>query len=132
MADNVERVQSLYGAFRRGDLATILDALSSDAEWVSNGDAATIPWGGVRKGRGGAESFFRELGGHVDFESFEPKEFLDAGSNVVVLGRTSARIRQTGRTFVSDWIHVFTFLDGRVIRFREYYDSEAIQRALTP
>jgi ketosteroid isomerase-like protein len=131
MFDNTEFVSSLYAAFGRGDVQTILDACDPAIEWVSNCGDDAIPWGGTRSGPAGVLSFFRALEEHLAFEAFEPQRFLDAGNAVTVLGRTRARSKSGGRgMFDSEWAHVFTIADGRVTRFQEFYDTAAIQRAL--
>lgn len=131
MTDNPAFVRSLYDAFGRGDLQTILDNVDPAIEWVSNGSGETIPWGGTRSGRAGVASFFQALGDNLDFEAFEPRQFLDAGDAVTVLGRSRARSKGNGGgTFDSEWAHIFTIRDGKVARFQEYYDTAAIERAL--
>jgi ketosteroid isomerase-like protein len=131
MTDNPAFVRSLYDAFGRGDIETIIDNLDPAIEWVSNGSGDTIPWGGTRSGRAGAASFFQALGDNLEFEAFEPRQFLDAGDAVTVLGRSRARFKGNGSdAFDSEWAHIFTIRDGKVARFQEYYDSAAIERAL--
>ena len=131
MTDNPAFVRSLYDAFVRGDLQTILDNVDPAIEWVSNGSGESIPWGGTRSGRAGVASFFQALGDNLDFEAFEPRQFLDAGDAVTVLGRSRARSKGNGGgTFDSEWVHIFTIRDGKVARFEEYYDTAAIERAI--
>ena len=130
MADNKALVQSLYAAFGRGDVPFILGNLDAGAEWVSNGNPAAIPWGGARRGHAGALEFFQLLGGHLDFEVFEPRLFAAEGDLVFVQGRTVAKVKSTGRAFDSEWTHVFTFAGGKVTRFHEFYDTQAIIAAL--
>lgn len=52
-----------------------------------------------------------------------------AADNVIVLGRTLARVKSTGKKFDSEWIHVFTFKDGKLERFQEFYDTAVIVEA---
>lgn len=130
--DNKHFVQSLYEAFGRGDVAYILARLDDAIEWVSNGSADVIPWGGTRRGQAGAQSFFESLAGHLDFERFEPRQFAADGDLVFVHGRTVAKVRTTGRRFDSEWVHAFTIAGGRVRRFQEFYDTAAIAAALPP
>ena len=131
MTDNSAFVRSLYDAFGRGDLQSIIDNVDPAIEWVSNGSGETIPWGGTRSGRAGVASFFQALGDNLDFEAFEPRQFLDAGDAVTVLGRSRARSKgDGGGTFDSEWAHIFTIRDGKVARFQEYYDTAAIERLL--
>ncbi len=131
MTDHSDLIRTLYAAFGRGDLPTILDAAASGVTWWSNGDAATIPWAGSRSGRDGMRDFFVALTAHLDFEAFEPREFFPSADTVIVLGRTRARHKSGGRGVLDcEWVHTFTIRDGKLIAFREYYDTAAIERAL--
>ncbi len=132
MPDNKAFVQSLYAAFGRGDIPFILAHLDDAIAWVSNCSSDRIPWGGTRKGRAGAQSFFQALADHLDFELFDPREFAADGDLVVVHGRTVAKVKQTSRRFDSDWVHLFTIAGGRVTRWQEFYDTDAILAALRP
>lgn len=126
---NSNSIRSLYAAFGRGDVKSILDALDPLIEWLSNGDARIIPWGGRRGGLAGAASFFEALADNLDFEAFESRVYFEDGDTVVVLGRTRARVK-SGGVFDSDWAHVFTFRNGKLLRFREFYDTKSIADAL--
>jgi ketosteroid isomerase-like protein len=133
MIDTAETVHSLYAAFQRGDLATILAACDPKIEWVSNADPELIPWGGHRKGVQQAKKFFAEIAEHVEFESFHPLRFFPGEDSVTVLGRTTARLKPSGGYFDSEWAHLFAFgPDGKVTMFREFYDTNALVRAYLP
>lgn len=43
MMNNIELVQSLYDAFKRGDLETIFAVADPDIHWVSNANPPLIP-----------------------------------------------------------------------------------------
>ena len=60
---------------------------------------------------------------------FEPRQFFAAADNVIVFGRTQARVKITGRKFDSEWVHIFTFKDGKLERFQEFYDTAVIVEA---
>lgn len=130
MADNCSFIRSLYAAFGRGDVKTILDNVDPSIEWISNGDAKAIPWGGRRKGVAGTAYFFKSLSENLDFEIFEPRDFFDAGDTVIVIGRTRARLKSSGGVFDCAWAHVFTVKNGKLSRFREFYDTAAIVSAI--
>ena len=131
MTDAETFVRSLYAAFGRGDLKTILDNLDPAVDWRSNCASATVPWGGRREGLVGATSFFQALSVNLDFEVFEQNEFHEADDTVTVLGRTRARNKKAGHgVFDSEWVHVFTVKNGKLTRFMEFYDTAAIERAL--
>jgi len=132
MTDQVTFIQSLYAAFGRGDLDTILKNCDPAIEWVSNGTAGTIPWAGAHTGVAGAARFFELLAASLDFEAFEPRQFFPSGDTVIVLGRSRARHKHAGKgVFDCEWAHVFSVRDGKLARFQEFYDTAAIERALT-
>jgi uncharacterized protein len=129
--DTVQRVVALYEAFGRGDLATIVAAMHPDIEWISNGDPALLPWGGTRRGIAEAKTFFAALAENLDFEAFEPREFLGGADFVTVIGRTRARVKRTGRLIDSEWAHVFRFAGDKLASFREFYDTHEEVLAFT-
>jgi len=131
MTDNPNLIRSLYDAFGRGDVKAILDNVDPSIEWISNGDGKTIPWGGKRGGVGGVASFFQALADNVKFEAFEPRQFFASGDVVTVIGRTRAQFKKPpGGIFESEWAHIFTFKNGKLSRFQEFYDTAAIEHAL--
>jgi len=132
MPDNKAFVQSLYAAFGRGDVPFILAHLDESIVWTSTCSSGAIPWGGIRNGRPGAMSFFQALADNLDFELFEPRQLAADGELLFVHGRTVAKARSTGRKFDSEWAHLFSIGDGRVKRFQEFYDTDAILAALRP
>ena len=121
MENHTAFVQSLYASFGRGDLGAILDACDPAIAWSSNADAGRIPWGGARHGKDGVTAFFVALGGNLDFEAFEPRQFFPSGDTVIVLGHTRARFKTGGHgVFASDWAEVFTVRGGKLVSFQEH------------
>ncbi len=66
---NVDLIQSLYAAFGRGDIATIVNALSSDVDWNVNGRHKDHPLIGTWKGPGEVQKFFQGIAEHQEFDS---------------------------------------------------------------
>jgi len=122
---NISFVQSLYAAFGRGEIATIIGALAPDVVWTVNGDGKVYPLMGTWKGPKAVEDFFRGVGEYEEFSDFSPREFHSTEDRVFVLGHYAGKIKTTGGAFKSDWIHVFTVRGGKVVSFREFNDSHA-------
>ncbi len=129
MMDNIEFVKSLYAAFRRGDLETILASSAPNIGWISNADPALIPWGGERNGVAAVQEYFRELAAHVEFVSFTPREYFGGPDFVTVLGHVTGRLMPSGGHFDDEWAHMFKIRDGKVIEFREYLNTHALVQA---
>ncbi len=121
---NVEVVQETYEAVGRGDLPALLDLLTDDVEWTFQGPSM-IPFAGTRRGREGVAEFFSLVGGNLEFERFEPREFVAQGDTVVVLGFERSLVKATGRTFEQEWAHVYKLRDGKVAEFLALEDTAA-------
>ena len=59
-----------------------------------------------------------------------PEEFLDAGDQVVVLGRYQGIAKQSGLPLDVPFVHVWTVREGRVTRFRQFLDTAGWNAAL--
>lgn len=127
--ENVQIVKEAYAAFTRGDIPAILNALTDDVVWFLPGPTDIVPVAGERRGREQVGQFFSTLDENQEALQFEPQEFIAQGEKVVVLGHYRWRIKPTGRVFASEWVHVFTLRDGKVVGFHEYYDTAAIVEA---
>jgi len=126
--ENVSVVQSVFEAFGRGDVEALLKLLTDDVRWMVSGPTE-VPYMGDRRGREQVKEFFIALGSNVEFERFEPQEFVAQSERVVVLGSERGRVRCTGKDFDNDWAMVFTVRDGRVAQFRSYENTAAVADA---
>jgi ketosteroid isomerase-like protein len=125
---NTKLVQDAYAAFGRGDIPALLALLDPGVEWTAI-VGSRIPTSGTRHGRDGVSEFFQQLGASIDFERFEPREFIAQGDKVVTLGHYTGRSKATGRSFASDWVMIFTVRNGLLTRFMEFADSAGINQA---
>jgi ketosteroid isomerase-like protein len=128
--DNKRVVRRVFEKFGSGDVPGLLEMISEDAEWAAPGPEV-VPYFGERKGREGALEFFKNLGFDVEFELFEPGEFIAEGDRVVVLGRERGRVRRTGKVFENRWALVFTVRGGMVAGFRIYENNAAVAEAFS-
>ena len=126
---NITLVQGLYGAFTRGDIATLIEGLTPDVEWISGGRKEDFPVFGVHTGRHGVQQFFAIVADTQDFTEFAPHEYYADGDKVIALGHYTATIKKTGRSAASDWAHVFTIRGGKVSRFHEFTDTARFAEA---
>jgi len=128
-AANIAFVQSLYAAFGRGDIATIINGLAADVDWTVNGRRKDYPLLGNWKGPAGVQTFFQGVAEHEEATEFSPREFFAAEDRVCVLGHYAWKIRKTGRAVASDWVHIFTIRNGKVVKFREFNDTAQFAEA---
>jgi ketosteroid isomerase-like protein len=126
---NIAQVQSLYAAFGRGDVATIIVGLAPDADWQSVGRKVDYPAFGPRRGAAEIQDFFKVVADNEDFSEFSPREFYAADDKVFVLGSYTLKMKKTGKAVSCEWVHVFTFRDGKVTGWREHTDTAQFAEA---
>ncbi|MFZ5495811.1 MAG: nuclear transport factor 2 family protein [Verrucomicrobiota bacterium] len=125
----VALVESLYAAFGRGDIATILGALSTEVDWRGNVDrnapgADRVVMFRPRQGRTAVQQFFVDLGTTVELHAFTPQSFMSNATEVAVHVTLEFTVRATGRRMAMAAIHHWTFgTQGKVIRFTDYFDT---------
>lgn len=127
--DTTQIVLDLYAAFGRGDIPAILGLLAEDVDWHFVGRPEDIPFAGHRHGHDQMVEFFAAIGRTVEVIEFGPREITACEDKVVVLGHERVRVRATGRTFETDWAHLFTVREGRIARLREFYDTATVAAA---
>ncbi len=126
---NVTLVQSLYAAFGRGEIATIVNAMTPDSTWEMVGPATDFPTFGLWRGQAGVKDFFAAVEANLAFSDFSPKEFYAVDDKVFALGHYAMTVKKTGKPLASDWIHIFTIRGGRVAGFREFMDTASAAEA---
>jgi ketosteroid isomerase-like protein len=124
---NIETVRRLYQLTNDGDLPAVLNILADDVELFLFG-SDKVRWAGHWRGRHGAEQFLRAMGNAAEVKD-NPDMLISAGDSVVAVHRAVVRVRATGRDASFNCVHVWTFRDGLVIRFREYADTAAWEAA---
>lgn len=121
--ENARLVQSLYLALKSDDLPSLLAKLSENVRWTQPG-AGLLPWAGRWEGRQKVAEFFRIQSDEIEYERFEPLEFVSEGEYVVVRGTSTATVHRSGQTVAQSWVHVWTIRGGIVTTF-EYFDDTA-------
>jgi uncharacterized protein len=127
MASNLETTKKGYELFKQGDISTLVkDIVDDTCVWISPGPQDKLPWAGNFKGRQEIADFFARVAQNLDFTEFAPREMIERGDTVVVIGTSSARAKRTGKTIKEDWVHIFKYNQGRMVFFQEYTDTAAV------
>ena len=123
---NVEAVQSLYRAFLKRELMTILSLVDPGIEIRQS---ESLPWGGTYKGLSGLKDFFGKLLDNID-SKVEFTEWIEAGDAVVAIGRSHGTVKANGNSFGIAVVHVWHLRDGKAVKFEPYVDTAAMLKAL--
>lgn len=128
MNSNSATIRSLYAAFARGEVPTVLGALAPDVRWT---EAEGFPYGGTYSGpQAVLENVFMKLG--TEWEGFAavPRELVSEGETVVAIGEYSGRFKATGKKMKVPYVHVWKFKGGKVQTFEQHTDTLVVARAL--
>ena len=125
----VDLVKRSYAAFEAGDLDGVLGDMDSEIEWQQ---AQGLPHGGTYRG---VAEVRRNIFDPLDEQWWDefsavPTEFLDAGGEVVVLGRYRGRAKGTGKQLDVPFVHVWTVRGEKAVRFRQFLDTAGWIEAL--
>ena len=128
---NVDTVKDLYGAFARGDVPTVLAGMSPDIEWREAEGSPYQPSGAAWIGGDAiVENLFMRLATEWDGFTIHPERFHDAGETVVVEGRYTGTYIATGVSADQQCCHVFTFENGKLVRFQQFTDTAQLQKTM--
>src|SRR5688572_12021983 len=126
--DNIALARSLYDAFARGDVATVLGAFDENIEWH---EAEGMPYGGVLRGpQAIAENLFGPLNNDIEDFTIHAEEFYAGGDEVVTIGRYAGKGRESGKQLDLPFVHAWTFREGKITRFRQFADAGRFNEAL--
>lgn len=120
-----EVVESLYEAFARGDIPTVLGLLDPEVQWREanpyqpSGEAWVGPDAIVR-------NLFEKLGEDWAEFTIQPSSFHDAGDVVTVEGRFVGRHGRTGKSLDCQICHL-TVENGRITKFQQNLDTGQLQ-----
>ena len=123
--ENLKLVQQFYAAFTTGNINGVLSTLADDVGWFVPGPKDIVPFVGQRQGREQVAQAIAQFAEMQDGEQFEIKEFVAQGDKVIAFGHYRWRIKSTGHSYESDFVHAFTIAHGKVSRFQEYLDTQA-------
>ena len=127
MHNHLATINSIYEAFGKGDIPTILTYLSDDVQWEQWADNSSqnagVPWMQARKGKDGAAEFFRIIGG-LNIREFRILSIMGNDKQVAVEFIIEATVPATDGHFRDEEMHLWTFDEqGKVIRLRHYTDT---------
>lgn len=133
--ENVEFLEGLFAGATAMDKHALLDALPDliaetcdpDIEWVE--DPRRADRRVYRGHQGVSESWERWLENFDDY-GVEIERMVDCGEKVFVVAREEGRGRASGATIAQRIYSVYSFRDGKICRYEEFYEEhDALEAA---
>lgn len=119
--ENIKLVQNIYDLFRKSD-GSFLKGFSDDISWELP-EMKNVPYAGKFNGIEAVTDFFTRLDEAEETLIHNPTEFIAKDDKVIVLGNSKWRVKATNKEYESDFAHVLTVKDRKVIGFREFMNT---------
>lgn len=124
MSQPREVIESLYDAFARGDAGFVLGLLADDVRWMEAEGSPMASANPYASPQEVGEGVFGRLLSVFDDFAAEPSEILAEGDRVVAFGRYTAVHKENGARLDAPFVHSWTLVDGKVVAFQQYTDTE--------
>ena len=140
---NIEAVQKLYAALGDQDVAAFLDCSVDDLVYVVPGPPNVLPWAGTMRGKPALKRWIETAMSTIEFECFEPRQYLVSGETVVVLAWERYFPRASpDKVIENECAFVYTVRDGKLAtcpststppcRWRCYNGRSPAARSIAP
>jgi len=123
-------VQKIYSSYKNKDFQGILELQDADTEWSVAASPEKIPWANPGRGHKGVSNFLKIIGDWLEPEAFGIQEYFESENKVVAIGYQAGDVKPTGDHYEFDFIHVWEFKNGKVIKFRVYFDTAYVANVL--
>ncbi|MGZ8525112.1 MAG: nuclear transport factor 2 family protein [Chitinophagaceae bacterium] len=130
-ADNISLAMSLYDAFAKADIPTVLAGMDSTIVW---NEAENFPYADKNPyiGRDAVlNGVFARIGGEWDNFSLTEKQFYPVQNDMIlVTGYYTGKHKQTGKSIKAQFAHVWWVKDGKLVKFQQYADTRQVSDAV--
>jgi ketosteroid isomerase-like protein len=119
--ENVEIVRASIATYNTDGLEASMSYLHPDVEWFTNPDAPDM---GAFKGHDGIRKLAAMLDEVLGEVRIQPDRFVEAGEDVVVLGRLFVTGTESGAATESRRAWLYTLRDGKIIRHMTFTNED--------
>jgi len=129
--ENIEIIQQMYKDFGTGNVQAVMANFSDDVVWIRPGEP-DIPFAGTYIGFEGLAKMFTIISKTIKIKGFHPKQMLHHGNTVVAIGCDEADVLATGKSYLSEWVYVYTIKNKKTTHVQVYLDSLLLSKAFQP
>jgi ketosteroid isomerase-like protein len=139
MRSSSEKVEKLKDAYRQwhdskgGSVDAWLDLMTDDVRVYSLAAGAPgAEFTAATTSKKDFRRYFEGLLGDWEMINYKTVEFIADDDHVAVRGSTAWRNRKTGRIVDTPKANFWTFRDGKIAEFHEFYDTAALIAGARP
>lgn len=134
---NIEKLRKGYAAWTVSKGSAVdywINLLDDNVQWASTVDEANLgmSFAKDRQSKDGVRAYFENLGSIWEMVFFDLEDMIGQNNRVVVLGNCKWKNRNTGKAVETKKVDVFRFKNGKILEFREYFDTAKAIAASTP
>ena len=123
-------VRSGFEALNRGDYELPFAFYDPEGELITPPQLVGLGFDPLYHGRGQRIAFQRKWIAEWGEFRFEPKEIIDLGDRVLLVGRIKGSGPSSGAAFDDQWANLLTVSAGRIVTERAFFDhAEALEAA---
>jgi ketosteroid isomerase-like protein len=130
-SQKLELLRSVYDAFSRGDIATVLSAFDPEIQWFQAEHNPYQPdhacWIGPEAI---LSNLFQKMVLEWDAFAIHVSDLWDAGNTLVMEGRYTGTFNQTGERLNAQVCHVWRIRHAKFTRFQQYVDTAQMRRVM--
>jgi len=134
-AENVEKLKDAYRQWHEtkgGSVKVWLDMMADDVKARSlAAGAPEAPFTAKINSKEQFKQYFESLLADWQMINYKTGQFIAEGERVAMMGSTAWRNRKTGREVDTPKADFWTFRDGKVVEYYEFYDTAALVAAAT-
>ncbi len=130
MPRSKEFMKQLYDAFAKGDVAAVLGAFDPAIEWREAEGYRYSDRNPYVGPQAIAEGVFQRLVTELNDFRIAVQNMIESGDTVVVEGRYTGTVKETGTSFDAQFAHVWELENGRITRFQQYTDTDQWNAAM--
>ncbi len=135
-SDNVANLGQAYRQWHESKGASVqawLDLMVDDVKCFSlAGGAPDAEFTARIDSKKDFERYFEGLRADWEMINYKTGDFIAEGERVAMRGSTAWRNRKTGKVVDTPKADFWTFRDGKIVEFHEFYDTAALFAAATP
>lgn len=116
-----EIVDKMFAAFGTQNVDAVVETFSDDAELIYHG-TQVMP-AAKFKGKDGAKMFFEFNINALDIVYFTPKQFIEEGNTLIILGNEHFISKEDGTHLKNQWVQIYTVTNGLISKMEEFATS---------
>jgi ketosteroid isomerase-like protein len=128
----LERAYKSWDHSKGKDLEDLIAIFSEDVEFGSLAEGAEpATFTKMAVGKPAMRGYFTELLAQWSMNNYKITDMIAEGDRVAAIGSTSWTCKLTDKTIDTPKVDVWTFRDGKAVKFYEYFDTAGMLKAMT-